>query len=345
MFDNREYLARRGWDAQRNRLMHRPLLSIAAPQSAVSASQFCDVSRVFCDDYRLVDLVSPMANELPLFDGDFGLGTLSSGINFSRAAITALRDSTHSVVFPASLSIVLAVEGRPSELHFGSGAEAVRMRAGETGLFSFRDDEELTGSYARGASATSALIQLRPDDLEDEELAGRVRARCAATSARLFSRMPDMAALGAKLFMSRRTGVVAKLLVESAVLEIVARCLDADGAASERRKPTFAPHTDRVRVARVRDRLVAEPGGDHTLTSLAREAGLSVSSLKVKFRAAYGESVFDCLHRIRMNVAREGIERQSWSVRQAAHAAGYRHVSNFSTAYRRQFGASPRGRT
>ena len=68
---------------------------------------------------------------------------------------------------------------------------------------------------------------------------------------------------------------------------------------------------------------------------------MSPSSLRQKFQHAYGVSVMAYLRRRRMELARQYLE-QGWRVQDAAHYVGYRHASNFATAYRHHFGVSPR---
>ncbi len=75
---------------------------------------------------------------------------------------------------------------------------------------------------------------------------------------------------------------------------------------------------------------------------LAREAGMSLPSFKTKFHEVTGQTVFGYLTEKRLERARFGIEQQGWSVIEAAWFSGYRHPTNFSAAFRRRFGFSPK---
>ena len=81
----------------------------------------------------------------------------------------------------------------------------------------------------------------------------------------------------------------------------------------------------------------------YTLEALARLACMSQSTLRTKFRAAYQCSVFEWLHERRMVLARERLA-QGLSVQEAARLVGYRHATNFATAFRKRFGVAPSGR-
>lgn len=97
------------------------------------------------------------------------------------------------------------------------------------------------------------------------------------------------------------------------------------------------------RLELVRQHLEFSPDKEHRLEDLARLAAMSESGLRAKFRVTYGVSVFDYWRRCRLELARQYLE-QGFSVQQTAHKVGYKHATNFATAYRRQFGLSPKNR-
>ena len=126
-----------------------------------------------------------------------------------------------------------------------------------------------------------------------------------------------------------REGVATQLLAHAlASLEPGA---PAESAVSER---------DRLLLERVRERLHNAPGEEHTLDDLARLACMSPSTLRAKFQATYQRSVFNWLRERRLEVAREQLA-QGCSVQQAAHFVGYRHATNFATAFRERYGIAP----
>ena len=89
----------------------------------------------------------------------------------------------------------------------------------------------------------------------------------------------------------------------------------------------------------MRERLHDAPGEDHTLEALA--AGLHESQHAARqIQAAYRQSVFSWLRERRLEVARQHLA-QGWSVQQAAHFVGYRHATNFATAFRERYGVAP----
>ena len=98
---------------------------------------------------------------------------------------------------------------------------------------------------------------------------------------------------------------------------------------------------DRQLLERVRERLRDAPGEDHTLEALAKLACMSPSTLRAKFQAAYRQSGVQLAARAaQLEVKRQHLA-QGWSVRRAAHFVGYRHATNFATAFRGRCGVAP----
>ena len=97
---------------------------------------------------------------------------------------------------------------------------------------------------------------------------------------------------------------------------------------------------DRSCLTRLHQRMVDDPTQRYCLNDLARDAAMSSSSLRQKFRACYGYSLFDHLRQCRLAQAYRDLQC-GYSVQQAAHASGYRHATNFATAFKRAFGIAP----
>jgi len=133
-------------------------------------------------------------------------------------------------------------------------------------------------------------------------------------------------------------GAMHGLLLEGVSLQLLAHSLTDDPQALPRAPSPSA--RDRLLLERVRERLDNAPGEPHTLAALAKLACMSPSTLRVKFQAVYHRSVFDWLRERRLEIARDYLT-QGWSVQQAAHFVGYRHATNFATAFRTRYGIAP----
>lgn len=76
---------------------------------------------------------------------------------------------------------------------------------------------------------------------------------------------------------------------------------------------------------------------------IAREAGVTVRSLQLGFKAAFGLSPMRYLRDVRLDAARYRLSRRQGreSVTDVAYAVGFSHLGRFSQDYRARFGVSP----
>lgn len=78
-----------------------------------------------------------------------------------------------------------------------------------------------------------------------------------------------------------------------------------------------------------------------TLADIAREAGMSRSSLAVRFKEVLGETPMDYLTRWRMLKAQELLRTSERPLMDIAESVGYKSEAAFSRAFKRQFERSP----
>ncbi len=74
---------------------------------------------------------------------------------------------------------------------------------------------------------------------------------------------------------------------------------------------------------------------------LAREVGFSVSQLERKLTAIAGQHPNEFIRAIRLERARQLLERRAATVSEAAFEVGFNSLSHFAQSYRRKFGFSP----
>jgi AraC-like DNA-binding protein len=78
-----------------------------------------------------------------------------------------------------------------------------------------------------------------------------------------------------------------------------------------------------------------------SIVSLSRQAGMSPSKLKSLFRKIYGLPMHEYFQQQRMIKAKALILNEQFSVKQAAIETGFKNFSNFSAAFKKQFGIAP----
>lgn len=154
--------------------------------------------------------------------------------------------------------------------------------------------------------------------------------------------------LAHEILAARQTaGMMGRLSLEMNAIGILKEAFAACSALLDGEGPAAQPGQARLS-KRNRERAEAVcryiDRGDPampTLTDIAVATGMSISTLKRVFKAAYGISVIDFLRSRRLEIARHLMTADGLSIQQAAHAAGYSSAANFATAFKRAFGYSP----
>lgn len=309
--------------------------------ATLSQGDFASTAASFGFRYTRLSPAKSLANgQAPLFAGWVGLHAFPCGLSACASDLTALHTSTHEGYISRSLTIALSLDGATRECLIGTSTKFL-FRPGSAAMVAVVDPAPQGGTIGAGMRSRCLLIRANPEDMADEELAERVDQALRSTSVTPFSISPRAYALANELFSPGLPGGAGRLLTESCALELLARSplfiteAEDQGAAPVTRR-------DRERMMIVRDALMADPGGEHHLSDLARQAGVSVTALKTKFTAVFGQPVFAFLRDIRLEQARRGLEREGWTVAQASYHAGYRHPTSFGFAFRRKFGLTPK---
>lgn len=80
---------------------------------------------------------------------------------------------------------------------------------------------------------------------------------------------------------------------------------------------------------------------DISTEELAHYSKMSESSLRRKFKEAFGVSLQGYIRRRKLEIAHQHLERGVASISEVAYNAGYRYPSNFTNAFKKRFGVPP----
>lgn len=293
----------------------------------------------------LADEATP--SQTPILRGRVDELELRRGIFVTRSDLTVLEPYASRSLTAAPLFITVMLEGKA---HLRLGEESLWLSPGQALCLRFGDRQTLhawqdagqrlrTMNLAFHDDALAALVYQYPTLKALEQSPPMLRQH--RLPRHLLDTLEEALASGSDSGDPR-------LLLDALVLQLLSRVLTSmsDATSSDAYRPSTAviprlSSGERDRLARVRPALDAHPEADHRLADLARLAAMSPSSLRAKFATAHGQSVFAYLRRRRLTKAAE-LLRQGMDVQQTAHAVGYGHASNFTTAFRRHFGMSPR---
>jgi AraC-like DNA-binding protein len=97
----------------------------------------------------------------------------------------------------------------------------------------------------------------------------------------------------------------------------------------------------RNRLTELTDYVRTHPDEPHTLSTLAKRAGMSRSTFVPAFRQRFGRSPMELLRTIRLDHAARLLRTTAIPVKNIGVSAGYKSRTSFSTAFQRAFGVSP----
>ena len=81
---------------------------------------------------------------------------------------------------------------------------------------------------------------------------------------------------------------------------------------------------------------------DLSIDVISDQIGASRRSIQRNFKERFGITIFDFIRKHRLERARQAMEKEGYSVTQAAFLAHYRNSSSFTHAFKRVYGTSPK---
>jgi AraC-like DNA-binding protein len=106
--------------------------------------------------------------------------------------------------------------------------------------------------------------------------------------------------------------------------------------------PASWPTTQRERMQSVVDYLSQYPDLSLSIPALARQFGLSETSLRTQFVGYTGHTLRDFTYEVRMKKAMELLTEGQMPIRDIAYQLGYESQSSFGRAFHKKYGRSPR---
>ncbi len=154
----------------------------------------------------------------------------------------------------------------------------------------------------------------------------------------------DMARAAAALLACELTGSLRQLYAEARAFELLTlsmqALLDAEQGLERRDSGLTTGDTDRLASARgILEKQFLQPP---TIAALARDIGMNEAKLMRAFKLVYGRTIFDFTQQLRMERAKKLLEVSELSVTEIALEVGYEYSSNFTTAFKRHFGITPK---
>ena len=282
--------------------------------------------------------------------GTFRMIRLRQGLLVHTSDTTELRDMTTQIEQQPGLTIHLYIKGgadaslggKPLNLGRAPGQppQAVITARAEPDLF---ERHAHRGECVRKVNITVSRDWLAESAFASTEEFRRVNNFAATHHARFaWVPGPSLTSIAEQILKPPiAPGMMQNLYLESRALDLLSEGFAALAQQSAVTGITILKPIDRRRLRHIEDFLAEHLHEIRSLDELACVGGISVSTLRRLFQAAYGTTVFQRLRQLGLERARHALERQGVSIAQAAFLAGYSSPANFSTAFKRQFGLTP----
>jgi len=145
----------------------------------------------------------------------------------------------------------------------------------------------------------------------------------------------------AEIMGSRLSGQLRKLYLEGAILQTLAHqinLLDKLPPDSD----LLPPKSEDERLRDAHEHLLSNLVKPPTIKQLASKYGMTERRFSAGFRELFGTSVNDTLLTQRMTLAMEKLEQGKLPLIKISKSVGYKHVSNFISAFTRHYGLPPK---
>ncbi|WNL43593.1 AraC family transcriptional regulator [Halomonas sp. PAMB 3264] len=287
-----------------------------------------------------VQLVKRPRFEAPSWDqrappllGRLWISELEPGMKLRLADVEDRFGLKSQALLPAGVKIALVMEGG-AQVRYGECDARLGPDEPQRALIvALPDKTAFTRSGRVGARERTLTLSLSPHWLSRHGYA----SSSVTCELRRWTPSPGLLALGDALFAQRFDAMTPATRL---MLGGFARLLAGEALSLA---PVEAPAPRQRRL----DPLMAliDRGEARGLDqkALAKRLGMSLSTLQRRFYQAHGEALGQFLRRHHLTLAREALERGAADVEAAATLAGYSSATNFATAFKREFGASPNG--
>ncbi len=136
-------------------------------------------------------------------------------------------------------------------------------------------------------------------------------------------------------------GETRRLFYEAKSLELVALKL-AELGQKKHMESSELSCKDLARAREAYNILLTNLDHPPSLIDLSRLVGTNRNKLNHGFKKVYGDTAFNVLRHARMSRAWSLLEKTDMSLAEVAFSVGYNNQANFTTAFRRQFGKTPK---
>jgi AraC-like DNA-binding protein len=137
------------------------------------------------------------------------------------------------------------------------------------------------------------------------------------------------------------SGNLRSIVIEAKILEFIAIQLNQMVKEDHGKDVHKMKAADRDALFAMKEFLNKTFTKEHSLKTLSRTFGLNEFKLKRGFKELFGTTVFDYLHDLKMEYAKQMLASEDVYINEVSGLVGYKNPNHFSTAFKRKFGVNP----
>jgi len=295
---------------------------------------------VSTDDLKKVSQSS--RHPSPIMDGMMTTEKLPSGMTFHMVDAKAKQDFGFEAEFSSNFKIALMFSGN-MRFKFGEKKRLMDEKTKLAKIMNFNETELCSLSAKKGEHRSALYLSVEPDWFEKNGIENK-QLKHTLNNHLTFDDwvLPDFLWLQAQPLLAQHDqSYVNRMAREGFALSLMSTWLntldikESHCAGSENCRP------ESRRVHQFRELLSSDDVLTMSLTNISNSLGMSSATLQRYSHEYLGMSLTQYLRKKRLDLANSALHQDGVSIMEAALLAGYNHSSNFTTAFKRQFGVSP----
>jgi AraC-like DNA-binding protein len=137
------------------------------------------------------------------------------------------------------------------------------------------------------------------------------------------------------------SGNLRSIVIEAKIIEFIALQLNQMVKEDQGKSAPKMKAADRDALFALKQFLNKTFKEEHSLRTLSKSFGLNEFKLKRGFKELFGTTVFDYLHDLKMEYARQKLSGENVLINEISSLVGYKNPNHFSTAFKRKYGINP----
>jgi AraC-like DNA-binding protein len=135
---------------------------------------------------------------------------------------------------------------------------------------------------------------------------------------------------------------VRTVYLEALAMQLLCHTVTELSVREPHEQTTRIPPRDLKRIYEARDHLAQHFASPPTIPQLARRVGMNQTKLKAGFKQTFQLTIYAYILQRRMEATAQLLVEREFSVAEIAYRVGYEYPANFSCAFKRYYGCSPR---